>query len=411
METATPIISDKEKALKEEAAMAAHRKTIAEAKEAEAKAEKQAIEARKAEKDLNTPDVKVPDIKGAEGKFTVAGNFIETDILATQRFRVIMNDVAKEISKNAHFKNGDINLIIYQANDFADLELYAAFKGYLKSLKQTLENVVNTKHKTGMAEFAAAAVATVAVPVIRALTSLAGIGRSAADLWSLFRGDKEITNLEITAEQTLVISLFTESVAAHCDTCRVYAPESFPMNLLNSDSAESELLSLFQSAKKLQIEAVLMEQTMQNSLKPEKPGTQKSVNPENPAKDQDHTQNEQETDAFLKQLQVAISLFSQAESFLFGTDEKAGLSPIIRLLSAEKLFTFLRKSNSYVVKLAPKLNGSSVISKNGWRAKIEYSGGAKLSCLIFASDGSIVFANYQSGYTPLRKSNDIIPED
>lgn len=396
--------SEIEKKLEEEANLAKYRKIIADANEAEAKAEKQKIDSKNAALESEKNNWKAPEVKVLEGKITTQGNFIETQILANQCLSNLTKKLVNEIFRNEPFKNNEPNFVFYNTADFPNIELSLSFINHLNTLKTILEEAIE-RGKNSQTQ--------IEVNVAGGFTPLAigfaaaGALRTVADIFSMFKQNSTITNIDIAIEDSLIVSNFSSKLREKNNNCKVYYPGGYPVYLIENPTGKpSEFIELFNIVKDTSLKASLLQQGIEKEseeiemqLMTITDNTQRSILEYKKIK----------LSFGLSILQSATSAFSQSEMTLMAIDSNTKLSFRALILRAEKLAALLKEDSTYVIKLSANLNGSTRIKEGLFQmAKAMHSGGALLNCLIFSKDGSVVFSDSLYSYTPYKKSSEII---
>ena len=392
-----------EKALEAEANLAKYRKAIAEANEAEAKAEKEKTDSLNATVDAERNKWQAPEIKALDGKITATGSFIETQILANKCLSELVNKLIDRIFKNEPFKNNPSNFVLYNAADFPNIEQYESFIDHLNVLKSILEDAIE-QGKNSQTQTEADALGGFA-PMAVGLAA-GGILRTAADIFSLFKQNTTITNIDIPTEDSLIISVFSSKLREKHNNCKVYYPAGYPVYLIEIPPAKpSEFTKLFNLVKNTAIKASLLQQKIEReSTEIDK----QLMIVTDPAQKSMLENKKTKLSNGLSGLQSATSAFSQLEMTLVAIDSNTKLSLRALILRAEKLVALLKESNTYIIKLSAKLNGSTKIKEGLFRmTKAMHSGGAQLNCLIFSNDGSILFSENLCTYISYKESSDI----
>jgi len=459
-------LSELEKKLSTESKLAAYRKEIAIANQEEAKLQKQILDNLKTEKETLKSDLKAPEIKGLEGKITSTGNFIESQILASKCLSEITQQLVNRIFESDTFKptqnkatqdsnherknkllkknlptgeeplgenlhpgedntsvrnypkledpsletnmTGEsnpekFNFIIYNILDFPKIEFYVAILDHVKTIgsyiQETIAQVENSL-KPDLTDQAGGF-----EPITFGLAT-AGILRTAADIFSLFKTNSTLTHLEFTPDEEYIISGFVSNLKTKEPKCNVYYPGIYPVLMIDTFSSDSsEFIKSFTNTKNLATQTSQKHNLIGNEIVEVET---ELLTTTNPVKKSELEYRLTKLKSGLERLQTSTNSFSQFEMFLLEIDPITKVSLRAVILNAEKLVKLLKKDNTYIIKLSAKLNGSTRINENLWRQTcVMHSGGAQLNCLIFSKDGSIVFSDNLNSYSPYK----IFPDD
>ena len=227
----------------------------------------------------------------------------------------------------------------------------------------------------------------------------AGLLRTAADIFSLFKTNESITNYDIAADEGWLVSGFRRKLKKEGKTCDLYYPAAMPVKLLIESSKESSnFLTLFTAAKSVNTQAIALLKRIEDELADielQLPAAAAKLALE---------ARKQKLGRALPLLQSATGTFSQAELALLAVDPNTRLSTRAVVLRAEKLAGLLQKDNAYVIKLSAKLNGSTQVKEGLFRTtSLLHSGGVQLNCLIFSNEGKLVFSDSRQGYEPYQE--------
>lgn len=407
-------LSELEKKLSTESKLATYRKEIAIANQEEAKLQKQILDNLKTEKETLKNDLKAPEIKALEGKITSNGNFIETRILASECLSGNLKKLIDNIFKCDTFKPQNdntqdnnpqkINFIIYNNSDFAKIELFNSILDYVETLgsfiNKTITQVENSL-KPDLTDQAGGF-----EPITFGLAT-AGILRTAADIFSLFKTNSTLTHLEFAPEEEYIISDFVSYLKKKNPNSDVFYPGIYPVFLIDTFSSESsEFIRAFNNTQNLAIQASQKLKLIENELGLIE--SEISITPNTLAATNLGDRKIKLKYGFEK-LQTSTNSFSQFEMYLLEIDPTTKVSLRSILLNAEKLYKLFKQKNTYIIKLSAKLNGSTKINESLWDwPKAMHSGGAQLNCLIFSVGGSILFSDNLKSYTVYKKSSEII---
>lgn len=388
--------SELEKQLAEEAKNAVHRKAIAEARASEANADKAAAEAQKIAMDNERQKFKGPDVKAPEGKLTATGNFIETEILANKSLSVLTADLVGEIETHPNFKNKNLAFVIYHTASFPAIELYLGTIAQLDSLKELLAGIVAVAIDA-INESPNDDAAGGADPLTIGITA-AGIIRTVADVFSLFKTNTAYTNYELAADENLVVSAFAEVVGNRNTGWKIYYPAVYPVNMF-SGTANSAYTLLFNEVKKESNKATGLQKiletqvvTIDEQLLLETDESKKKL----------MRKRKERLNNIILSLQSTVTTFTQFEASLMTTAQDTKISMQTVILQAERLTSLLKATDTFVIKLSAKRNGSTMVKESlFFSAKAFHSGGCQLNCLIFGSDGNILYSYNSNKYFPI----------
>lgn len=382
-----PPVSALGKQLAEEAKIAAFRKTISEAKEAEAKADKQAFDNQKAIKDDQRGDLNGPEIKPLEGKVSAAGTYIETKLLANKLLNSLATKLVDKIFADMTINDNNC-FVIYHTESIPLMEMCFALTFQLKAFEADLDAVVAANLKLLTPENASQHEHGGTTPLFIGLAA-SGILKTAADIFSLFRTDSTITNTELVKDETLVTGCFAEAFLKK-KKGKLYYPSAFPVTLFSSVDTTPSLIGLYTQVKLKGSEVAVLQQQLDVRVS----GIDSEVAlVTDPIKLVQLQAKRLDFSAGSVQLAGVKAAFTQLESILFAIDQTTKSSLLSVLVHAEKLMELVSKENTYTIKLDTDLSGSSIVRQNFFLGtSLKHAGGARLSCLILERDGAIKFA-------------------
>ena len=385
-------------------------KSLAEAREADAKAEKQIIETRKAARDFERDNGKIPEISALNGKITATDNFIETKILANCCLSYLIEELIETMNCDDKFKKNiekaanntkaaPTKFIFYNANDIPVLEQYMATSQQLSILTDCFKKILQlpkTELKTDTDSPSGG------TGIIELGLSATGILRTAIDFVSLFRHNNTIANIAPwAADENLIVSIFNSKKT---DDWEIYFPSTFPIHTIDPYKIDSTFVSDFIEAQSLNSDATKKQKEVEKRLYDIEMKLLEVT-------DQAKIELEKEKMTLLETVESiknTCSVFSQQQTTLLSIDPTSGQSLLSKILKGEKIVTMLKTEKAYIIKINATLNGSTNIKENLFSsAKISFSGGADLSCIIFSNEGTVYFSHYASKYASNKTSKEV----
>lgn len=392
-----------EKRLAAEAKMAGYRKTIAEAREAEAKADKTVSEAEKAMRETDNQVWKAPEVKALEGKLTATGNFIETQILANKCLTALIAELVEKMKNDPQFNGNQLRLVLYNMPDFPAMELYIVMMKQLQALMTVFSDVITAGKNalsTGREDQAGG------FGPLTTGFAIAGILRTSADIFSLFKSNTSYTNYALTVDDNMVASCFVNAVKEKKLTWKVYYPAAYPVNTIDGRDTDSAFLKLFTEVKAANNTAVYLEKDIETKLADVE--AQLTTETDTAKKIKLQELREKLSDTSMS-MQGATAIFSQLETLFLTIDQTTKTSPLTIITRAEKMADLVTSADTYIIKIIASSNGSTMIRENLFRTtKAFHSGGTQLNCLVFSKDGSICFSYASSKYIPGKETSEII---
>jgi len=372
-----------------------------------AQLEKEIAEANKAAILAKREILKGPEIKVLDGKITSEGVFIESRILANKTLTSAFNGFFKDLVKKDLFKKDKVTFVIYNPSDFPAMELYATMLDQLNAMKEVYETTIQSADIAlkKQLELTASASVRLADPLTLGYAA-AGMLRTTADIVSLFRTNTIFNNFDLAVDETALIANFTkEIVNAEKHNWIVFHPSLYPINTIkpanNSNSKfitalnELKAFSNMATAKIKEIEKKVVEfkdQIVAENDEIKKGKILEHINMFSP---------------IIAELQNLNSTFTQLEKMLSATDTTTKITAQAMIMRAERTVNKLNEDDVYIIKISAISKGSNRITQNLFRSRIMHSAGTELSCLIFAPDGHIVYADSRNSYTPYEKAGDI----
>ena len=370
-------------------------KEISETNKAIAEAEKATFEAKKAQ--WAGPSVTPPT-----GKITANGEFIETKVLSMKTLKSCMTSLVTKMKDDALFKGKIISVVFYNQSDFPALELYSTLLEQVNGIGVELK-----KWNKEIADKIAGGPTKAQLNPILVGYAVSGVLKSAAEIVSLFRTTREITNTEISIQETSLASELKSALRADATTekWKIYIPSMFPVNTFKSVSGSTSLFATAMQNSSSQDETAkkrLKEATDEITKQKEKLKTANEV-------------QKKAISAYISDLQkmvehltIVSDAFGKLQNILSTADATTKLTAQAVIMRAEKLISILQQTDSYVVKFVATSKGSNKISESIWRSdRIQHSAGTSLDCLVFNAEGEVVFSFSEINYTPYTSSDQI----
>jgi hypothetical protein len=381
------------------------KKTQAESEKAVAELIKATSEANKAAIQAGRELYKGPEVVSPTGKITSSdGAFIESEVLT----QVTLNNCMKEfcIVLKAKLTNAK-GFVIYNAADIKGLELYAAMKGQMKELENkfsVVERRVSQELKTDL-DLTIPPTNTLADPLLIGYAA-AGILRTAADVASLFRTNTDYKNFDMSLDENLITSSFSNNSISQSFNWDIYNPSVFPIYTIKLPVGQSsDLIKSLANISRLTalVDAHIITISSRTSkwttlLAAEKVETNKSRIINYLA----------EIAKLNSELIIMKDLNNKLTTVLSSPDVTTAFTPLTALLRSERLFMKLSDNEVYTIKFVIISKGSNKITENLWRsAKIYFTAGTELSAVVYDSEGKIVFADNRYSYSDYKTSKDI----
>lgn len=414
--------SPQELALEEQAAMAKLKSEIAQAEADAAKAKKEldsfgkpatqretaeteklVAQARKeafaAQKEL----FKGPDITAHTGKLTATGTFIESKILAQKTLQSAIQSLVTAMQGDALFKERELTLLIYHAEDFVQLQVYRDLvDGMIALQKAYIWNISASEVILGLGKGRESFMTV----TLLAGYAASGLLRTAADLVSLFKTTTTVTNSDIAVEETALYAALGSALPKKQGMLwKLYIPSLYPLFTVKTKTGPSAFLDQLNNLYALYKKAVdLIEKLDQEKSRLQNAAAMANDNDQK-------AMYASKIDRFT-QAQTALATFNETflklQSHLNTSESATGLTVSAGLKRAEIAMELLNQPDVYIIKMVAVSTGSSKTYENLWRnGWVEFSGGTQLSCLIFGPTGEVVFTFQTTTYLPLQKADQI----
>ncbi len=272
----TPPLSDEEKQLAKQLALAEYKNKIAKAdfEAAEAKKKLLALNNPLTEKDIATSreslatsnlkaiqadrDVwKGPEVKALEGKITAEGTFIESRILANKTLIAAFEDLVNTIKSHKSFTPEKLTFVIYNASDLPLMELYASMLDQLEAMKGCYKNTIASVDIMLSGALNQSALAGGAVDPLLMGYAAGGIIRTVADILSFFKTNTTFNNFDLTIDDTAMVACFIQAISKNELSWTVFHPSVYPINTIKTTSSKAnKFVTLLNELRNLNNSAV-----------------------------------------------------------------------------------------------------------------------------------------------------------
>jgi hypothetical protein len=368
----------------------------------QAEVDKAIAEANKATIQAKRDAFKGPEIAPLSGKVTSEGSFIEVKVLAQSTLLASMKSLSTKLQANAAFNNKKPVFIIYNSADLQGIELYAAIRDQVKSMENafTLSNKAAKDLLDKKPNFSSPPV-TLGDPLIAGY-AVSGILRTAADIASLFKTNNDFKNADISVDETDLVASFKISIPSDW---KVFNPSVYPINTVKSSASISKFVEALNDVQK-QV-AVSDLRLADIDTKTKELATLLAAE-KDPVKISNIKSFMDSFTPISTELKSLKSAFQTLQTTLSTADQATKITAQSVIMRAERLYSKLLEADVYVIKFHVTSKGSTKINESIWRsAKIEHSAGTELSCLVFGTDGEILFSESLHAYEPYKKSSDI----
>jgi|GEM_PF-4526065 len=434
--------SSEELKLEEEARIAYHKQTIAEAEYKATKAKKDAekllapeepqgeqaqaelqrtiSEAKLATIQARRDIFKGPDIDSPTGKITTNdGVFIETRILIHETLSKTLREFVKEFYRrliemdkkriddnlDAGKEEKSITLVIYNPSDLPALEMYSSAKAQLDEMENAYTRANNRAKEVIERELSSdPAARTLADPLLIGYVGT-GILKTIAGIVSLFRTTTDFKNSDLSTDETTIVALLVNAIYSEKKNWEVFSPSVFPINTVKISSAPSPFMTKLNEIHSLNKSAEDLVDKIQEKIKRLEDQLAEEDIEANKKKIKDllakHT-------LVLRELENLDTAYNQLQTMLATADSQTNTPSQSLIMRAERLTAKLNEPDVFTLKIVATSKGSNRITENLWRnASITHSAGTELSCLVFGNDGNIVFADSRYEYIPYTKPENI----
>lgn len=411
--------SPEELKLEEAAAIARHKKEIAEAvleaakarqaaailnaplsEEEKAKAEtaiaKAELEALQARRDM----YKGPDITAPSGKITSnEGVFIESRVLAHNTLESTFTRFVDVLSTTEIGKKDGTTFMIYDPASIPAIELYTSLTAQLNGLQTTYEKVNEAADILLHPEKA-----TLVDPITLGYAA-AGTLKTIAELASLFRTTTDFNNFDLANDASLVVAVLSKSIRDKDKKWKVFYPGLFPIYTLKPSPAPSPFIEKLNTINAQSAQASSHINTLNDKMK----GLQAQLAKEkNAARKKALQELISKHSKMVSELTAINTANTQIMALLSTEASESKTSNQALIMRAERIMQKLTEPNVYTLKIIATSKGSNKVTENLWRsARIKYSAGTELSCLLIGPEGEIVFSESLYQYTPYTKPKNI----
>jgi hypothetical protein len=232
--------------------------------------------------------------------------------------------------------------------------------------------------------------------------AVSGILRTAADIASLFKTNNDFKNADISVDETDLVASFKISIPSDW---KVFNPSVYPINTVKSSASISKFVEALNDVQK-QV-AVSDLRLADIDTKTKELATLLAAE-KDPVKISNIKSFMDSFTPISTELKSLKSAFQTLQTTLSTADQATKITAQSVIMRAERLYSKLLEADVYVIKFHVTSKGSTKINESIWRsAKIEHSAGTELSCLVFGTDGEILFSESLHAYEPYKKSSDI----
>lgn len=350
------------------------------------------------------------DVKALDGTIKVDGDHpIESQMYAWKA----VNDVATQIARDV--KASATKVLIYNDSDVNLLVGLGSFKAQLNLLKTQLDQEAKAAQTAASDADAANAPAMAAIPAIAATPFVASsIIKSTIDLISLFRVDVSIKAKDLNITDLAFFSAVAGALQAK--NVAVYDGAVIPPMFRDPDSAVQATLQeldgligrLNESDKKLDgaldklktaLETITQEITDAKAAQPPKSTTERE------RQQQKITGTIDKANAEKGKIRATEDAYNTFRVALLKTDDALGLTPLAKILRAEKLDRCAQDAYWLMIKVAAA-GGAYRTKRWLWKSEISYSGGVIAHFTLFDPQGKVVASGVHSGYNSSPMSED-----
>lgn len=332
------------------------------------------------------------ETKGLEGKITIGDNLLfPGTVLAYASASEIAKRLAQDILSGGEAPE---TIIVYSEKDFGSIAAYQSVLYKIDMVKQGYDSALEKKARVE----AVAPTAALLAPELATMTL-----KSVADLVAFFKTNVEIKGLSVTVEEVAVIADLAQALmnpksqpgSPGKDLRKIkviYTPAYLPAHFLSDPIKDSELAqklgALYSSRNKAGKVIAAFE-----------------------AKSDDEKKKDSDKDD-IPVLKILNAEADKLSSYLGTIDDKTGLNPLTMFLKAESLKKELAKDKRAV--LLTKIHVGAGSNKTTQRlfkkSKLEHSGGAVITFLLFEPQGAIRFSKTYfcaTQYTEFEKIEDL----
>lgn len=274
-----------------------------------------------------------------EGKTSLGDTVaIESAILAYQSLSSIGGEIARDL-RALNIKQ----VILLNPPDLTGFHDLRWIEARAEVIRRMFEAVKTPAQPTAQEEAIAAAIGTVAM-----------LATTAIDLFSLFRVEVEIKSFDLTLEETALASELARKLKPETT---LFYPQILPFDLSSPGALSNSKLN----------------QALEDLFKAQQEAESRAASGD-------------------KDLEAAKAAFQSLKDDLFKVDATSGTTLLARLLRAEILASQLEKEGSHLLYLKiTKAGGSQRTDHSRFKRKdaIFYGGGAVVTYILFARDGSI----------------------
>ncbi|MBJ6119644.1 hypothetical protein JAO76_15650 [Pontibacter sp. BT310] len=411
--------SPEEVKLEQEAAIARHKKEIAEAEleaakarqaaailnaplsnEEKAKAETAIAKAELEELQARRDMYKGPEITALSGKITSNdGVFIESRVLAHNSLESTFDKFVDVFSKTEAGKKETSTFIIYDPTNIPAIELYTSLTEQLNSLNSTYEKVNQAAENLLNPE------KPQFVDPITMGYAAAGTLKTIAELASLFRTTTEFKNFDMVNDESLVVAVLSKSIRNKQQKWKVFYPGLFPIYTIKTSTKPSPFIEKLNTINAQSMRATTHINTLNDKIKElqSKLSSEKNEAKKKALKDQISKHSK-----MVAELTAINTANTQIMTLLSSEASGVKTSNHALIMRAERIMQKLNEPDVYTLKIIATSKGSNKITENLWRSsQIKYSAGTELSCLVINSEGEVVFSESLYEYNPFTKPKNI----
>lgn len=391
--------------LEKQAALLKVQKEIAEYNKEIATAHKGAVEAGRAA--VAGPEVTPPtgDITSSDGKV-----FIETCVLAQKTLKNALTAFIEKFAQTEMAGGKPVTFVMHHASNFSSIELYHSLLRQVDIMEEALRRVNQATeamfHKRTEVVTERIATAPFAADPLLPGFAIAGALRTAADIVSLFKTSTDYKIFDLTTDEAAIVAALKYAIQEKRLDWKVFYPAVYPVNIVKRRNADDSALLLKLSDVRTESDAAAKWMEMLNAKITELTSLQ-MMTPDDNAK-KEYQEKIDEYNTALSPLKGIYNAFNQLQMYLVTENAATKGTPLAALLHAEQLLEMLNKENVYVLKVSAVSKGTNKITKSLWRsARIYFTAGTELNCLVFAPDGEVVFTDVRYQYTPYTRPDDI----
>jgi hypothetical protein len=285
-----------------------------------------------------------------EGKITLDDKApIQSEVLAQRALESIASAIAEKLDQL-----GDAQFIVHRDADTAALVAIRVLRAQLAAVKAAYDALIKDADILRVPDESIDLESF--VPEVAAATAAV---KTVLDLVALFRSDVDIRNFEFTVDEAVLVSMVAARVGAGI---RVYYPALYPPALTQAGGQSAqELLTLFGDLRDARTTATAAVNRVQGDRKA----------------------------ALESRLSALTTQHTAFEQTLFSSPAAGGGPPINGIFQAAALQSLLDRGARLLYLKVQKARGSVRTRRWLWMHDVTYGGGAIVTVVVFAADGTI----------------------